>query len=69
MKIALYIEHGYEQIVLTPENDSEKDILGKMHDGTRVLNVTKGAFYHCQGGWVRHGGSEESTMIVLENIK
>ena len=30
MKIALYIEDGLEQIVLTPEGDTEKAILGKL---------------------------------------
>lgn len=34
MKIALYIEDGLEQIVLTPETETEKGIIGKMHDGT-----------------------------------
>lgn len=54
MKIALYIEDGLEQIVLTPESDTEKGILGKLHDGTRQLSIFKGEFYGCRGGWVRH---------------
>lgn len=78
MKIALYIEDGLEQIVLTPESDTEKDILGKLHDGSRELSIKKGSFYECRGGWMRHqmhevvygyGSSNEtgdnSTMIVL----
>jgi hypothetical protein len=77
MKIALYIEDGLEQIVLTPESTTEKGILGKLHDGSRSLNIVKGSFYDCRGGWKRYGqhyqsamygGSEsndESTMIVL----
>lgn len=66
MKIALYIEDGLEQIVLTPQSDTEKAILGKLHDGSRNLGVCKGQFYACQGGWVRHrDGVADSTMIVL----
>jgi hypothetical protein len=53
MKIALYIEDGYEQIVLTPETETEKAIVGKLLDATRELTVRRGAFYHCQGGWLR----------------
>lgn len=76
MKIALYIEDGLEQIVLTPDSETEKAILGKLHDGSRELSIKRGGFYGCQGGWVRfkqadygysHRSSEEdeSTMIVL----
>lgn len=66
MKIALYIEDGLEQIVLTPESDTEKDILGKLHDGSRELSIKKGSFYECRGGWMRNGVSgDPSTMIVL----
>lgn len=65
MKIALYIEDGLEQIVLTPESDTEKAILGKLHDGSRSLSVKRGSFFECQGGWVRNGREPDSTMIVL----
>ena len=66
MKIALYIEDGLEQIVLTPEGKVEKDILAKLRDGSRELSIVSGSFFECRGGWVRHGESrDESTMIVL----
>lgn len=77
MKIALYIEDGLEQIVLTPDSATEKAILDKIHDGSRELSIQRGAFYGCRGGWTRwtdpprssiYGGStvqDESTMIVL----
>jgi hypothetical protein len=78
MKIALYIEDGLEQIVLTPTSETEKAILEKIHDGTRELSIKRGEFYGCRGGWMRQkkrypnyggmGGDEpndESTMIVL----
>lgn len=78
MKIALYIEDGLEQIVLTPDSATEKAILDKIHDGTRALTIERGAFYGCRGGWTRWKEpprssiydrltpeSDESTMIVL----
>jgi hypothetical protein len=79
MKIALYIEHGLEQIVLKPESETEQAILGKLHDGSRSLSIKRGKFFECQGGWVTQGSlpdriydlpefrrdRDESTMIVL----
>lgn len=79
MKIALYIEDGLEQIILTPESATEKDILQKLHDGSREMSLKHGSFYACQGGWTRYRQSymtdgvmfpserrdDESTMIVL----
>jgi hypothetical protein len=67
MKIALYIEDGLEQIVLTPEGETEKAILGKLHDGSRELSIKQGEFYPCQGGWTRHGTSDNSTIVVLRS--
>lgn len=81
MKIALYIREGREQIVLTPESETEHDLLGRMTDETRVVRIYNGSFYDCQGGWTRQqaerGGEftssflrdrpkDESTIIVLE---
>lgn len=80
MKIALYIEDGLEQIVLTPETETEKAILGKLDDGSRELSIVHGSFYEVRGGWTRYasGGwvtgsrfdegkrrDDASTMIVL----
>lgn len=77
MKIALYIEDGLEQIVLTPDGETEAGILGKLHDGTRELIIKDGSFYGCQGGWTRwkerrqpyysfnEPERDESTIIVL----
>lgn len=79
MKIALYIEDGLEQIVLTPESETEKSILDKIHDGSRTVEIKRGAFYGNRGGWTRwkqkdmspfaYGGNstedDVSTMVVL----
>jgi hypothetical protein len=70
VKIALYIEDGLEQIVLSAQTKSEQSILDKLHDGDRSLSIKKGGFYECQGGWVRHGtyDPDHSTILVLRAI-
>jgi hypothetical protein len=65
MKIALYIEDGLEQIVLTPQTETEKGILGKLSDGDRSLNIYRGQFYASPEGWTRRDTGERSTIIVL----
>lgn len=67
MKIALYIEDGLEQVVLTPQGDTETAILKKLHDGSREFSVKSGTFYACMGGYTRQGknSTDESTIIVL----
>jgi len=76
MKIALYIEDGLEQIVLTPETETEKSILAKLHDGDRDLNLKRGSFFKCQGGWIRYAQpwrgqydikdkDDDSTIVML----
>jgi hypothetical protein len=65
MKIAFYVEDKLEQLVLTPESETEATILNRIHDGTRQLRLRQGSFYNCQGGWVRQGYDDQSTIIVL----
>lgn len=67
MKIALYIEDGMEHIVLTPETPIEKQLLGRLTDSTRVVQIKRGEFYSCMGGWVRQGSSgDPSTILVIK---
>lgn len=66
MKIALFIEDGLEQIVLTPQSDIERSILRKLDD--RNLSIRHGDFYKNQGGWVMynpHHCDHKSTILVL----
>lgn len=65
MKIALYIEDGLEQIILTPDTHTERHLLSKLSDGSRVVSVKKGGFYACQGGWVRQNDHKDITKLVL----
>jgi hypothetical protein len=65
MKIALYIEDGLEQIVLTPQSDTETAILAKLNDSTREVSIKTGSFYECQCGYVRQRADDKSTLIVM----
>ncbi len=53
MKTAIYIEDGVMQLVLTPQNDFERDALRSFGDGPTKTTIFEGAFYDCRGGWVR----------------
>lgn len=68
MKIALYIEDGLEQIVLTPETPNEKSLLENFHSG-RTMEIKKGSFYECRGGYMRYGVYKEHNTYasVSEN--
>jgi hypothetical protein len=60
MKIALYIEDGCEQIVLTPESDPEKKLLDLVGKETRHVKIYRGGFYRCQAGWTRQSSETDS---------
>ena len=69
MKIALYIEDGLEQIVLTAQTDVEQNLLSKL-SSKRNLSIYKGSFYPCQGGWIRQKDySDDSSTILVFNEK
>ncbi len=78
MKIAFYMEDGLEQIVLSPQTKIEQEMLNKLHEGCRTLEVYRGQFYESRGGWMRHSQDvfmdnnhqyERSTIIVLREKK
>ena len=64
MKTAIYIEDGVFQIVLTPETEFEKETLGRI-PARKDIVVLRGSFYECQGGWVRQGLNDDSTIFVF----
>jgi hypothetical protein len=69
MKSAIYIEEGVTQVVLTPENEWERNSL-KMIKNAGDLQIFEGGFYECQGGWYRHSrgtGYNESSLILRVN--
>lgn len=64
MKSAIYIEDGLFQVVLTPETEIEKTCLEKLSNNAQ-LEVHKGSFYECQGGWYRQGFMGDSSTIFV----
>lgn len=69
MRVAITIEDGRQQIILTPEGDHEKSCLDQLHAKGIALKVYKGGFYQCQGGWTRRDGQPDSTILVMEKVK
>jgi hypothetical protein len=65
MKMAFYIDDGLGQIMLTPESQTEEQLLEQLH-GDCTLSVHKGTFYDSSGGWI---APRQSTMIVLRPKK
>jgi len=72
MKTAIYIEDGVIQMVITPENDFEKNTLRAFGDGPIETVAFVGSFYDCRGGWVRqsdhypyaNNASQDRSLIV-----
>lgn len=60
MKSAIYLDEGNTQLVLTPENDWERNILQMVH-GELKDKTYWGQFYACQGGWIREYDAHYAT--------
>lgn len=53
MKTAIYIEDGVVQLVLTPQDEFERNALRSFENKPMSVSIKTGAFYDCQGGWTR----------------
>jgi hypothetical protein len=69
MKTAIYIEDGVTQLVLTPENDFEKDVVSKIGQGEQEVNIYNGSFYECRGGWNRQSLNKDESLILRLTMK
>lgn len=69
MKTAIYIEDGVVQLVLTPQNEFEKNVLGSFEDKSTATQVMAGSFYNCGGGWVRHRDADRSLIIRTVKVE
>lgn len=68
MKTAIYIEDGVVQLVITPENDFEKNALKSFDSDAGVdAKIIFGSFYDCRGGWVRQTRFESPPFGPGEN--
>lgn len=82
MKTAIYIEDGVVQLVITPQNDFEKNALRSFsenkEDSAKVeATIFRGTFYDCRGGWVRQttyrpmawdGGESEDRSLIIRSV-
>jgi hypothetical protein len=75
MKTAIYIEEGITQLVLTPENNWEENVVKAIGKGDQSVQILRGEFYECRDGWVRYNGLEgfdgdkKSLIIRLDKVK
>lgn len=75
MKTALYIENNRTQVILTPENNYEKEVLKQINANQVETTIKIGNFKDCKGGWTRYypcsgglyGDNDEidSLMLIL----
>lgn len=69
MKTAIYIIEGTAQVVLTPENEHEKNVIDLLDKDDNELSTMRGSFYHCQGGWYREGSDDKSLILRIDKKK
>lgn len=77
MKTAIYIEDGVVQLVITPENDFEKNALKSFQESEIKAKIFSGSFYDCREGWVRQsshymtmwGDSNDRSLIIKVDTK
>lgn len=75
MKTAIYTEDKITQLIITPENDFEKEAIEKFADQELAAKIFVGSFYDSRGGWVRqsryfdgpYGESEDKSLIIRLN--
>jgi hypothetical protein len=75
MKTTLLIQDNIQQVVFTPENEHEKQLLLLINKADVETTIKVGSFSSCQGGWVRyyepayynpHKEDITSLMLVLK---
>ena len=73
MKIAIYVEDGDKQIILTHEDKFEKAVFDQIMDyfenEAMEAQIFRGSFYQCQGGYWRQGTGDDSLMIRMRRKK
>lgn len=78
MKTAIYVEDGVMQIVITPETEFEKNVLGRIGESSASAKLFVGSFYDCRGGWIRqsrhipdhyNGQKDDRSLILRLNEK
>jgi len=69
MKVAIYIESGLTQLVLTPEGKFEETALAAMTSLPQNIQIKKGGFYECHGGWFRQEAEPVSSVMLIVDMR
>jgi hypothetical protein len=74
VKSAIYVEQGVTQVVLTPENEWEKNALRMVYDAMQngTASAYEGEFYECRGGWNRwapYGGTSDDRSLIVRVVR
>lgn len=73
MTTAIFIQDGAVQLVLTPENEWERNALKMLGEGEKRLAIMTGSFYETRGGWNRfaqswgnaYGGAQDDRSLII----
>lgn len=69
MKLSIIMQDDSQQIVLTPENDKERNVLDMIYKGdisTHEIELARGMVYECKGGYKRmYYGDNHSDLVLL----
>ena len=68
MKTAVYIENGVVQLVLTPEDDFERSLIGSFDGKPLETDVRFGSFYECAGNYHRQGTDRSMFIRAMKEV-
>ena len=73
------IKNNFKEVVLTPEDKTEEEAIdlivkkgfsvgriGRPDKIMKDLKAFRGEYYHCEGGWLREGGGDDSLILVFD---
>ncbi len=69
MKTAIYIEDGFQQVVLQAEDTFEQNVLKAIQERSNEVEFFYGSFSTCEGGWIRRYREDESSDSLMLFIK
>jgi len=67
MKTSILSQDGNMQLILTPETDFEKEVIEKYGSEFNSVDIYKGNFSDCKGGWTRLYETEESLILRIND--
>ena len=67
MKVAIYMEDGLLQLVMTSQGEFEKNALSTFENKKLNVEIKSGSFYQCQGGWIRQSGNDDKSIFLIIN--